>query len=305
MAEEGSTSNAAGPAVVIVKKKKGGDEHPHHGGAWKVAYADFVTAMMAFFLLLWLLSTTNPVQKAGIAHYFNPPNNSTEYGGGNGIMGGKSTVEAEQHAALPQPDIKQEQQEQENLSAQSGEDALFQQIAQQVKQAVMNVPDLQMMLKNLVVEVTPEGLRIQLVDSADRPLFNPGGATMYDYTHQLLAVVASVLQKLPNGLAVGGHTDGVPYKAYNTGNTNPDYGNWELSADRAQVARRVLTKEGIPEKRIARVSGFAAQEPLVKDVPQDPKNGRITIIVLRAKKAPVAAFDSEGFTGPSSGLTIP
>ncbi|HEX2859234.1 MAG TPA: flagellar motor protein MotB [Alphaproteobacteria bacterium] len=303
--QPGQSSQAAGsgPAVVIVKKKKGGDEHPHHGGAWKVAYADFVTAMMAFFLLLWLLSNTTPIQKQGIAHYFNPPNNSTEYGGGSGIMSGMSTIEADQHAAIAQPDIRQEQKESEDLAIQSREDELFQQIAQQVKQAVVNLPQLQMMLKNLVVEVTPEGLRIQLVDSADRPLFNAGTAQMYDYTKQMLAVVSSVLQKLPNGIAVGGHTDSVPYRALNPGSA--DYTNWELSADRAQAARRVMEKEGIPDKRIARVAGYAAQEPLLKDAPQDPKNGRISLIVLRSRKGSVAQFSSDGFTPPPGGVVVP
>jgi chemotaxis protein MotB len=304
MADEQGGAPGSGPAVVIVKKKKGGDEHPHHGGAWKVAYADFVTAMMAFFLLLWLLSTTTPVQKAGIAHYFNPPNNSTEYGGGNGIMGGQSTVESDQHAPMAQPDVKPTQKEDEDLAVKSGEDALFQQIAQQVKQTVMSVPELQLMMKNLVVEVTPEGLRIQIVDSQDRPLFQSGGAQMFPYTRQMLAVVASVLQKLPNKLAIGGHTDVVPYRG--TGpNGVADYTNWELSSDRAQAARRVMAEEGIPDARILRVAGYAAQEPLIKDEPQNEKNRRLSIIVLRARRGPVAVFDEGGFTPPPSGMVIP
>jgi chemotaxis protein MotB len=293
MADNAPQASAAGPAVVIIKKKKGGEAAGHHGGAWKVAYADFVTAMMAFFLLLWLLSSTTEEQKEGIAHYFNPPNNSTEYGGGNGIMGGETAIATPGHAPLEAPVVAHEKED-EDLAVQATEDALFQQIAQQVKKEVMNIPELQMMMKNLIVEVTPEGLRIQLVDSKDRPLFAPGNAQMYDYTRHMLAVVASVLAKLPNGLAIGGHTDSAPYRG-----EKPAYTNWDLSSDRANAARRVMTDEGIPDRRIARVAGYAAQEPLLRDQPEDPKNRRLSIIVLRARKGPVAAFSQQGLSVPA------
>ena len=281
-------------AVIVIKKKNRGGAHPHHGGAWKLAYADFVTAMMAFFLLLWLLSSTTPQQKMGIAHYFNPPNNATEYGGGTGIMGGESVVDAAAHAPKATPEVVQPvQQENEDLAVQATEDSLFRQVATQLQQAVMNVPQLQALMNNLHVDITPEGMRIQITDSQERPLFQNGSAEMMPYTKQMLSILAEVLARLPNQLAIGGHTDVVPYRG-----SNPNYTNWELSTDRAQASRKVLVAEGIVENRIARVAGYAGQDLMDKDNPQAVENRRISIIVLRAKKGPVAAFSEKGLIVP-------
>lgn len=299
--EQGSGGGGGGgPQVVVIKKKARGGHGGHHGGAWKVAYADFVTAMMAFFLLLWLLSTTTQEQKIGIAHYFNPPNNSTAYGGGTGIMGGASVVETDGHAPKDAPVIPPSAETNDELAVQAKEDALFRQVADELKKAVMNIPELKALLDNLMIDVTPEGLRITLTDSQGRPLFENGDARMFPYTEQMLAVVANVVAPMRNNLAIGGHTDVVPYRG-----ENPAYTNWELSADRAQAARRALMKEGIPEKRIEKVTGYGSQQPLLVDQQDSVKNRRITIIVLRSTKAAVAQFSQNGLVAPPEGAPLP
>ena len=288
--------NAAAGNVVIIKKKNRGGHGGHHGGAWKVAYADFVTAMMAFFLLLWLLATTSQEQKQGIASYFNPPNNSTEYGGGTGIMGGQSPVATDMHANEPTPLLPPKDSAQDDSAVQAREDAMFRQVSESMTKAIMNVPQLKAVLENILIDVTPEGLRIQIVDKAGRPMFVEGTAEPYDYTKLMLSVVAGVLANLPNKLAVGGHTHAVPFRG-----PSPAYTNWELSTDRANVTRRSIVDEGINEKRLKRVAGYAAQELLVVDNPADPRNTRISIIVLRSKKGAVAAFSQDGLLAPEGG----
>jgi len=299
MAEEPQAGGGNSAAVVVVKKRRH-EKHGHHGGAWKVAYADFVTAMMAFFLLLWLLATTTEEQRIGIAHYFNPPNNSTEYGGGNGIMSGSSVVKSKEHAPEDSPVVPLSPIDSSNdMAMQAKEDAMFRQVADELKKAVMNIPQLKALLDNMLVDVTPEGLRITLTDSTGRPLFENGDAKMYDYTHMMLAVVASVLGPLPNHLAVGGHTDVVPYRG-----ANPGYTNWELSSDRAQAARRVMMDEGIPEGRMERVAGYASQQPLLVDHPDSVRNRRITITVLRSNRGATAQFSQDGLLAPREGRVL-
>jgi chemotaxis protein MotB len=291
---------ANGPAVIVVKKKGRGGHGGHHGGAWKVAYADFVTAMMAFFLLLWLLATTTKEQKAGIASYFNPPSNATEYGGGTGIMKGSSVVSTDDHAPQDVPVVPPTQSDSsEDLAIQAKEDAMFRQVAEQLKKTVMNVPELKTLMDNMIIDMTPEGLRITLTDSQERPLFQNGNATMFDYTEKMLAIVTNVLGPLTNNLAVGGHTDVVPYRG-----ANPAYTNWELSSDRANATRRVMLEEGMPERRMARVAGYSSQQPLLVDQPDAVKNRRITIIVLRSKQGTVARFSQDGLVVPQGGPYI-
>lgn len=287
---------AAAGNVIIIKKKNRGGHGGHHGGAWKVAYADFVTAMMAFFLLLWLLATTSEEQKQGIASYFNPPNNSTEFGGGVGIMGGQSPIAADQHANEEAPVLPPADTNPQDMMIQAREDAMFRQVSESLTKAMMSIPQLKAMLENVLIDVTPEGLRIQVVDKAGRPMFVEGTAEPYDYTKLMLSVVANVLAGLPNQLALGGHTHAVPFRGL-----SPAYTNWELSTDRSNVTRRIMVDEGINEKRIKRVAGYAAQELLVVDNPSDPKNTRISIIVLRSKKGAVAAFHQDGLIVPEGG----
>ncbi len=284
-----------GAAVIVVKKKGRGGHGGHHGGAWKVAYADFVTAMMAFFLLLWLLASTTEEQKAGIAYYFNPPSNASQYGGGQGIMKGSSAIAADESAPEETPVMPPAQADtNDDMAVQAKEDAMFRQVAEQIKRAVMNVPELKALMDNMIIDLTPEGLRITITDSADRPLFENGSAEMFPYTRDMMGVVTDVLLPLPNSLAIGGHTDVVPYRG-----ANPVYTNWELSTDRAQMTRRVMMQEGMPERRIGRVGGYASQQPLLVDQPEAIKNRRITIIILRSKKGTIAEFTDHGLLAPS------
>ena len=296
----GGGAGGNGPAVVVVKKKARGGHAGHHGGAWKVAYADFVTAMMAFFLLLWLLASTTKEQKSGIASYFNPPSNSSEYGGGQGIMKGSSVVASDDKAPEDTPVMPPAQADNnDEMAVQAKEDAMFRQVADQLKKAVMNVPELKMLMDNMLIDMTPEGLRITMTDSKDRPLFHDGSAEMFDYTHQMLAVVANVLGPLSNNLAIGGHTDVVPYRG-----ANPAYTNWELSSDRANMTRRVMMQEGMPEHRMNRVAGYSSQQPLLVDQPEAVKNRRITVIVLRSKLGAVAQFSQDGLVAPQAGPLV-
>jgi chemotaxis protein MotB len=303
--EQGSQSGsggggAASPQVIVIKKKNRGGGHGHHGGAWKVAYADFVTAMMAFFLLLWLLATTTEEQKAGIAHYFNPPNNSTQNGGGTGIMGGDSVIPVELHAATAVADMPPTPtSSSEDVAVQAQEDAMFRQVAEEMKKAVMNIPQLKALLDNMLIDVTPEGLRISITDREGRELFVDGQAQMQPYTQQLLGVVGSVLSKLPNKLALGAHTDVAPYRRLPDVIVPDTYTNWELTTDRAQAMRRVLESEGLTDKRFQRVAGFAGSELMLPDQPTHVKNRRLTVIVLRSKKGTVAQFNQDGLLAPS------
>jgi chemotaxis protein MotB len=303
MADEengGGGGSGNNPAVIVVKKKSRGGHGGHHGGAWKVAYADFVTAMMAFFLLLWLLASTTKEQKAGIASYFNPPSNSTQYGGGQGIMQGSSVVAADEHAPEETPVVPPAQADaHDDMAVQAKEDAMFRQVAEQIKKAVMNVPELKTLMDNMLVDMTPEGLRITITDSQDRPLFENGSAVMFDYTRKMLGVVTTVLGPLPNNLAIGGHTDVVPYRG-----ANPVYTNWELSSDRANATRKVMMEEGMPERRLSRVAGYSSQQPLLVDQPEAIKNRRITIIILRSKQGTVAQFSQDGLIAPNMGPSV-
>jgi chemotaxis protein MotB len=306
-AKEGGAGGHGG--VTIIKKIKKGGGHGHHGGAWKVAYADFVTAMMAFFLLLWLLNVTTKDQKQGIAEYFSPRETITiaQAGSGDGLMGGttpdkedsisQSSVPFDMIVTNPTAgDADKEGQEQfaEKGTAEFTEESLdevtkeaiaaemeekeFEAAQNELKQAMQKVPELIDLQDSLLIDQTPEGLRIQLVDQEQRSMFPSGSAIMADYTKKLIAVVAKVIAKMPNKIAVAGHTDATPYRPGAT------YTNWELSADRANASRRELLANGLTPDRIARVSGRADRELLDVNEPRSPRNRRISILLLREAK---------------------
>lgn len=274
--------------IVIKKIKRGGGGH--HGGAWKVAYADFVTAMMAFFLLLWLLNVTTEEQKNGIAEYFDPnPKISVTESGANGMLGGLSIsqdgamVTEKQQMPPPQdnnsPTLRPGQdkitEEQLKEEIRKREEANFKKAEKAIKDAMQENPELKELEKNLRMDMTPEGLRIQIVDSEGKPMFPSGSSTMYERTEKMLQKVAEVIRKMPNEISVRGHTDGVPYSKGNS------YSNWELSADRANASRRVLVAAGVPEKKVNNVLGKADKDHLIADKPNDAQNRRISIILLR------------------------
>lgn len=257
------------PIIKKIKKVSGGG---HHGGAWKVAYADFVTAMMAFFLLLWLLSVTTEEQREGIADYFNNvPAAVHTTGGGDGPFGGSSAVTA-QNTLFGQGTPTMNKTTAQKIVKQQEEKA-FKKVENQLRQAIKDIPELKSLADSLIIDQTPEGLRIQIVDQDKREMFPIGSAQMYDYTKQLIAFVAQAIVHMPNKIAVTGHTDSARYR-------RTDFGNWELSTERANAARRVLEQSSVTPDRLYRVVGKADTEHLVPTNPLAPQNRRISIVLL-------------------------
>jgi chemotaxis protein MotB len=245
--------------VIIVKK--GGHKHGgHHGGAWKVAYADFVTAMMAFFLVMWIVGQSNPM-KAGVAGYFRDPGVFERGTGGSaGIMPG-----APKGITSPAPTP--------NDSDVAVAKEVLEQAAQRLREAIEQLPDFSKIKDRVDIEVTSEGLRIELIDTANDSFFQVGSAMLHNDSKQLLGVIASELGKIPNRIAVEGHTDGRPFGG------RDGYGNWELSADRANSARRAMQDSGLRPDQIDTVRGYADRRPRIADDPLDARNRRISIVV--------------------------
>ncbi|MEM6625578.1 MAG: flagellar motor protein MotB [Pseudomonadota bacterium] len=300
----------AGNQPVVIKKVKKVVGGGHHGGAWKVAYADFVTAMMAFFLLMWLINTTSPEQKRGIADYFAPASVSKSTQGSDGMLGGTAFQDdgarsgGSSRPSPPQQMDSEETNETTRTKNKNGgdtgqtkaeitEDALnkaianreraeFERAEQSLRQAMEDLPDLAELSKHLIIDQTPEGLRIQLVDQEGRAMFAAASPTPLPRTERLLQAVSQIIQKLPNRISISGHTDTQP-------GPDPNYSNWELSSDRANAARRILRETGVEPGRIFQVSGKASSEPLFPDDPDLPGNRRISIVLLR--EAPVLPSD--------------
>ena len=296
-------------APIIVKKiKKGG--HGHHGGAWKVAYADFVTAMMAFFLLLWLLSSTNQETRDGLADYFSPnPSLSESNSGAGGVLGGLSVASpgslstpssqfsldqslpgqpmnevqsrrlddgtvAEGQREPVEGDAADEPTDDDMTDEQAQELADFEAVEETLEQALQGAPQLEGLAEHVMIDRTPEGLRIQIVDQDTEAMFPAGSADIYDRARQLIHLVAFAVGDLPHRVSVRGHTDATPF-------AGGGYGNWELSSDRAHTSRRVLIEAGLGSARIANVMGMADTDLLFPDEPTDPRNRRISIVLLR------------------------
>lgn len=274
------------PIIIIkrIKKVSGGA----HGGAWKVAYADFVTAMMAFFMLLWLLNSTSQEQKEGLADYFTPTTSSTSSESGAGdILGGTSlNSDGAQSSAvsvsIPTTTTESKDQSTESSSeddfadiAAKKEQDYFEQMAEDLKIAIQESPELAELEDQVLIDITEEGMRIQLVDKDNRAMFRPGTANLYKYAEKVISKIATVVMKMPNRISISGHTDASAFTS------RENYSNWELSADRANASRRVLTKSSVTSNRIAEVLGMAATDPLLPDNPLRPENRRITILLLR------------------------
>jgi len=326
--------------IIIKKIIKGGGGH--HGGAWKVAYADFVTAMMAFFLLLWLLGATTDDQRKGIADYFDPISVSSSSNGSGEVMGGKSPTEPGAQVSNQQPSAvavdtpgkqgnaptvpKAKDEEAENINDKTPDDpgagqqgasgeqagqeaqaqptpeqqaaakkaaedaakkaaeeqAKFEETKKQIITTIKNDPNLQGLDKNLIVDETPEGLRIQIIDTDGHAMFESGSNTMSESMRRILSLVTTAIKPLPNKLSIRGHTDATPFKG---GGRD----NWDLSAERANASRRGVIDSGIDPDRIANVVGRADKEPLLPKDPKNSQNRRISIILLRefpGRKAP-------------------
>ena len=236
-------SAKASPKIIVVRKVVAGHDE-EHGGAWKVAYADFVTAMMALFIVLWLLSASEKVQKA-VGGYFRDPT-------GRGRQTGTTTAGVSETLTINKSQL--------------------QQLKEKLEQALKQIPTFQNLQKQVRMMITAEGLRIDLLETQHGVFFETGNPTPTVAGKDLLQLLATELRKLPNKVAIEGHTDSTPYG-------RSDYSNWELSADRANAARRILTEYGLAETRISQVRGFADQRLLLKNDPTNPSNRRISIIV--------------------------
>ena len=288
------------PPIIVIKKVKkisGG----HHGGAWKVAYADFVTAMMAFFLLLWLLNVTTDEQKALISSYFSPadPRVAQSMSGSGGVLGGltmssEGALTSQQdpvssHPSTPaaamgtegaEVDVASESKSAEEVMAEKAEERSFKETADALKQALMTSPELKELAQHLLVDMTPEGLRIQIVDQEGKPMFELGRATPLPAARQLMLLIAKTVVDLPNRISVRGHTDARPY------GDGAAYTNWELSSDRANASRRILIEGGLDIERIENVQGKADREHLVPDEPNSARNRRISVVLLKQSIVP-------------------
>ncbi len=346
------TSNE--PVIIIKKRRKGGHEG-HHGSAWKVAYADFVTAMMAFFLLLWLLNVTTDEQRHGIADYFDPGSVARSTSGSGGVLGGltvgspgqlsspSSRFSLQRH--LPgRPEASEGSNRIDEGSSDAPTDApqdggrhagdpnanqgvsptdgqrdpnaptaaaiaaaraaeeqrQFEQAADALRQAIEAVPDLRELAQNLILEQTPEGMRIQIVDQEQFSMFPIGSSQMPDRTRRLLDLVARAVGQLPNRVSISGHTDSTPYASAG------QYDNWDLSTDRANASRRALVAAGVPPARIETVIGRADTEPLFRGDTRDPRNRRISIVLLREAPLPAAgAGTGTGTAAPGRTAAAP
>ena len=269
--------------IIIKRVKKGG--HGAHGGAWKIAYADFVTAMMAFFLLMWLLGSTTDGDKKGIADYFASPLKIALLESGSGAGDASSVVKGGgQDLTRTSGQVKRGDIEAKratvNLQALKAEQiraevARLQELKRHVEEKIAVNPKLAAMKSQLRLDMTPDGLRIQIVDAANRPMFALGSAEVQPYMRDLLRDIGSVLAEVPNRLTLEGHTDAAPYAGGERG-----YSNWELSADRANASRRELVAGGLPDDRTLRVQGLAASSLFDPKDPLAPTNRRISIIVM-------------------------
>ena len=262
--------------IIIKRVKKGG--HAAHGGAWKIAYADFVTAMMAFFLLLWLLGATNEKQRKGIADYFSPTlvKLRQEGAGSNGMLGGASITDVDNYpnragqtgtssitvprdtTGGPKEAAERMKQMQQKLSQKLVEAKLPQRIAKQVR----------------MIDTT-EGIRIDLVDDADFAMFQLGTTVLTSDAAALLKAIGAVIAPQPGAVSIRGHTDALPWRG------GARINNWSLSAGRAEATRQALLRQGVAETRYRKIEGVADREPLVKNHPEDPRNRRISILLLR------------------------
>jgi len=268
--------------IIIKRVRKGG--HNKHGGAWKIAYADFVTAMMAFFLLMWLLGSTTEGDKKGIADFFNAPLKVALLGGSGAgdsshvVRGGGQDLsrttgqvkEGETPSKRKLLNIKSLEAEQKRA-----EMARLEALKKKVEDALQASPKLAAMKSQIRLDMTRDGLRIQIVDEQSRPMFDSGSAVVKPYMRELLREIGHVLSDVPNRITLEGHTDAQPFSGGERG-----YSNWELSSDRANASRREIVTGGLPEDRMLLVQGLASSNLFVPAEPTHPMNRRISIIVM-------------------------
>jgi chemotaxis protein MotB len=287
--------------IIVKRIKKGGGGH--HGGAWKIAYADFVTAMMAFFLLMWLLGSTAKGDLNGIAEYFKTPLKVAMAGGSgsgdaNTVLpgGGKDLTrqdgqlrKGENDVVSRKQSLKQAQQELERA-----ERTRLEELKSRLEKAIDSNPTLKQFKNQLLIDITSEGLRIQIVDEKNRPMFALASAQLQPYTKEILHEIGRTLNDVPNKISLSGHTDATPYSRGEKG-----YSNWELSADRANASRRELITGGMDESKVLRVVGLSSAVLLDKEDPFNPINRRISIIVMNKKAEELVEKDSGSLNVPT------
>ncbi len=312
---------------IVIRKIIEEDGHGHHGGAWKVAYADFVTAMMAFFLMLWLLSTADEQQLKGLAEYFSDAaENRSQPGGMGGVLDGISFVTPDMAIEAPVspfapsslpltatpeeadpddfaldlteafgPEGARDAAERQPLDDEAfareqrrREQEAFDEARREMLNALAQRPELAAFTDSLIVDDTPEGLRIQIVDREQNAMFPSASAEMLDSARALIALVADAIEDLPNRLSIRGHTDARPFAR------DARYDNWRLSADRANATREALVEAGVPASRVADIIGKGASEPLFPDDPFDARNRRISLVLLREPSSQAARDPGDG-----------
>lgn len=273
--------------IIIKKVKKGG--HAHHGGAWKLAYADFVTAMMAFFLLMWLLGTTTEPERKGIAEYFQDPfkTSSEEKGADVGdrtsiVEAGGSDITSQDQGQVDKgmtPEKKEITPEEIEQKAEEIEKEKLEHLKEKIQEKIDSTPELNEFKDQIKLEITSEGLRILIVDAQNRPMYKLASAETEPQIKLILKALAPVINELPNRVSLNGHTDARPFPP-----NQKKYTNWELSSDRANAARYELTQGGLAEQKVLRVIGLSSSVPYsAATEPLDPINRRISIIVMNKK----------------------
>ncbi|MBD8530437.1 MULTISPECIES: flagellar motor protein MotB [unclassified Massilia] len=294
MADEGMR-----PIIVKrIKKTAGG----HHGGAWKIAYADFVTAMMAFFLLMWLLGSTSKGDLEGIAEHFKNPLKVAMAGGdGSGdsssIIKGGGTDLTRRNGQVKKGDMETNKKTYDlndaKAALEKAEGERLRTLKAKIEAVIDANPTLKKYQNQLLLDITSEGLRIQIVDEQNRPMFALAKATLQPYTSDILHVLGMVLNDVPNRIGLSGHTDSTPYFS------DAGYSNWELSADRANASRRAMVVGGLADDKILRVVGLAAAAPLDRADPFSPINRRISIIVMNKRTEDAVMRDAATLDVPA------
>src|SRR5512139_47014 len=286
--------------IIIVKRKV--NAAGHHGGAWKVAYADFVTAMMAFFMVMWLVNSLSKEQRAALFDYFRNPSmeqgQSIKAAPGQAGPGGASTsaidlgggMDAPKTMNTPEQGMSESNprvtEDEARKLAREAEKKQLESLMQELKEAIDKSVAMEPFKDQLLLDITPEGLRIQIVDKQNRPMFDLGRSQLKDYTAQILHEVAKYLNSVPNRISISGHTDNNAY------GVTRNYSNWELSADRANSARRALIEGGLEPAKVTRVVGLASSVLFDRQNPYNPINRRISIIVM-TKSAEATALSTD------------
>ncbi len=280
--------------VKRVKKIAGG----HHGGAWKIAFADFATAMMAFFLVMWLMTTATPEQKLAISGYFKDPVGFSEGAspyvidlGGTPELAPDRTLNPEVRDTLSEEKPQDPSDDVVESMAEQIERERLELLLQELQNKVEDNPQLNKFKDQILFEITQDGLRIQILDAENRPMFALGSAQLQPYFEDILLIMADTIKDVPNKISVSGHTDAKPFAS-----ASGEFGNWELSAGRANAARRTLVAGGYPEEQVARVVGYASSALFDRNDPLNPVNRRIDITVLtkKAQRAIESEQDGEG-----------